>query len=458
MTSLSCQGCGAVIAADAALFRCPHAGQDDADHVVVRTLDTSGLAFPFEGPSEPFLRYRWLTHAHALWLAHGRTDEGFVGLVRELDDAVVHQVGRGFLPTPLHRSAPLSEALGLSDLGGVLVKDETGNVSGSHKGRHLMGLAVLGEVCLRLGLLQGTLRLAIASCGNAALAAAVVARAWKKPLDVYIPPSAKPGVVAALERLGAVIHVCPRDERVPGDPCYHAFHAAVARGAFPFCCQGPDNGLTVEGGETLAWELVEELVRRGRKLDRLFVQTGGGAFAAACVQGFEDARRLGVRVHLPRLHAVQTRGAFPLRRAWERLAARALDRLGLPHPQGDAAVAATLHAHFAELDADFAYAVTHRTGFMWPWESEPQSVAHGILDDETYDWFAVVRGMLASGGWPLVVGEERLREANALAKERTGISVDPTGSAGLAGLLELRASGELGPDECVAVVFSGIER
>ncbi len=39
--------------------------------------------------------------------------------------------------TPFARSRPLCEALGFSRDGGVLVKDETGNVAGSHKARHL---------------------------------------------------------------------------------------------------------------------------------------------------------------------------------------------------------------------------------------------------------------------------------------------------------------------------------
>jgi len=32
-------------------------------------------------------------------------------------------------------------------------------------------------------------------------------------------------------------------------------------------------------------------------------------------------------------------------------------------------------------------ATKHRSEFMRPWETMPQSVAHGILDDETYDWW-----------------------------------------------------------------------
>lgn len=95
---------------------------------------------------------------------------------------------------------------------------------------------------------------------------------------------------------------------------------------------------------------------------------------------------------------------------------------------------------------------------MWPWEQTPHSIAHGILDDETYDWAAVVEGTLESGGWPLTVSEGRLAQARAIARAATDIPVDATGAAGLAGLLELVSVGAIGPQERVAVVFSGRER
>ena len=95
---------------------------------------------------------------------------------------------------------------------------------------------------------------------------------------------------------------------------------------------------------------------------------------------------------------------------------------------------------------------------MWPWEQEPHSIAHGILDDETYDWLAVVEGMLTTGGTPVVAAEEALARAHALAVDATGIDVDPTGSAGLAGLLDLRDAGAVGGDERVALLFTGVNR
>ena len=59
---------------------------------------------------------------------------------------------------------------------------------------------------------------------------------------------------------------------------------------------------------------------------------------------------------------------------------------------------------------------------MWPWEDEPRSIAHGILDDETYDWLAVVEGLLRSGGGALVVDEETLQRANATGHRRDRVS------------------------------------
>ena len=112
--------------------------------------------------------------------------------MRRLDDAVAAVDGHGFSVTPFARSPGLSEALGLSEPGGAWVKDETGNVSGSHKARHLFGVLLQLEVGERIGLADPSRRpeLAVASCGNAALAAAVVAAAAGRILRVFVPPDA----------------------------------------------------------------------------------------------------------------------------------------------------------------------------------------------------------------------------------------------------------------------------
>ena len=135
-------------------------------------------------------------HSYHVATARGLPDAGYCDLVASLDASVAAVGGRGFRATPFARSRELSEALAFSADGGVWVKDETGNVSGSHKGRHLMGVLIHLAVMERCGLLDPARRreLAVASCGNAALAAAVVARAGGWRLTVFVPPGADPGI------------------------------------------------------------------------------------------------------------------------------------------------------------------------------------------------------------------------------------------------------------------------
>jgi threonine synthase len=93
---------------------------------------------------------------------------------------------------------------------------------------------------------------------------------------------------------------------------------------------------------------------------------------------------------------------------------------------------------------------------MRAWETEPVSAAHGILDDETYDWAAVVEAMARTGGGAIVVDEPSILEANELGRTATGIDADHTGTAGLAGLMSLARSGLVRAGETVAVLFTGV--
>ena len=127
-------------------------------------------------------------------------------------------------------------------------------------------------------------------------------------------------------------------------------------GAVPFTVQGPENALCLDGGRTIGWEIAEQLAAPEGPggLDAMFVQVGGGAFAACLGAGLVE---MGQR---PPLIAVQAEGCAPLDRAW-RLGATAAD--------------------------DWSTVMT-------PW-ADPASLADGILDDETYDWIGVARSDFA---------------------------------------------------------------
>ena len=460
-SSLVCAGCGASPdPGDPYPFRCSGRG-DDVDHVVTRVLDlhaagaaaqVAGVAAQVAGASlhdepRPFVRYRSLLHSAHRAASAGIDDDRFVSLVADLDRRVEAVDGNGFRVTPLRRDGVISDSLGFSGAGGVWVKDETANVAGSHKGRHLFG--VLLHFAVSRIAATGSTRpddrpLAIASCGNAALAAATLAAAAQWPLRVFVPAEADEWVVAQLHRLGATVVVCRRQPGVHGDPTVARLLAELDAGCLPFTCQGNFNGLAIEGGETLGWELAEQLAPLDRPVDHLVVQVGGGALASSCAQGLAEARALGMLASVPRLHAVQTAGAHPLERAFH-----AVRRdLGVEAESGGAG------AGCRGADRAVAAAVRHRSDYMWPWESEPHSVATGILDDETYDWAAVVAAMLRTGGRPLVADEARLVQAHALGRH-AGYPVSPTGTAGLAGVLELLGAGVVGADERVVVLFTG---
>jgi len=442
-TRLVCAGCGTVVPSiEPYPFRCSAAcSGDDIDHLVTRVLDPEFVTFPQSGDPNPFIRYRRLFHTYHLAVAGGLGDDEYCDLVSETSERIAAVAGIGFIIGPLKQFPALEDRLSPA-VGRVLVKDETGGLAGSHKGRHLMGVLLHLEIVERLGLAaieDRTQRpLAIASCGNAALAAAVLARASGRPLKVFVPTWAGASILQQLQELGADVVRCERRASEPGDPCLRAFHEAIVAGALPFCCQGPDCGLNIDGGRTLGYELIAACLEQDIALDHLFSQVGGGALASATSQAFEDAAQLGVLAGSgPRIHAIQAVGNAPLLRAYESLETE----LTVPGK--------TLRKVLED-------AASRRSAFMRPWDTEPRSIATGILDDETYDWLAILRNVFQSGGTVEAVGNDELARARDLGAETTGIDVGPTGAAGLAGLLHVeKLGGVLSSTETSAVLFTG---
>ena len=426
---LRCAACSRSLDAGQPLpWRCPGETGDrhhilliHRDEPMVSAATNSAIA----SDANPFVRFAprlaWWDFVHA----HGWSDEQSIDAIRRLDDRVAAVAGTGFRITPLAASPTLADAVGLD--GRVFVKNETGNVAGSHKARHLFSILLHLVAAEELGLTPWTRRddrpaLAISSCGNAAIAASTLAAAAQWPIDVFIPEWAGGVVVDILDSLGARVNRCPRRaDDPPGDPTVHRFREAVAQGAIPFSVQGPENALCLDGGRTIGWESAEQLRALGvSSLSAVYAQVGGGAFAASLSRGLSEG---GVPAPLV---AVQTAGCAPLARAWE-------------------------IAH----DSTQAWA-TDWTRFMWPWEHEPTSLADGILDDETYDWVADFAQLEASGGRVVVAPEDDVVLAASLAPQACGIAASPTGTAGVAGLITEARGGLVRGD--VMVVLSGVRR
>lgn len=420
---MSCSVCGTQVPLGTPLqWVCPHAGPTDRHHVLgfdVVTDDSDALA-----SDNPFLSFREQLGVDAFGAAVGLDEATRIEIIASLDRAVEMVDGTGFRKTPLHRADALSDVLGFSAQGGVWIKDETHNVAGSHKARHLFTELVYLLMAERAGVtpwsdVTDRPPLAIASCGNAAIAASTLARAMQWPIAVHVPVAAQDSVLDALHSLDADVRVCPRRDSDPaGDPCVWRFRELVQHGALPFGVQGTENVWCLDGGRTLGWEIAEQI----SQIDRVFMQVGGGAFASTFATSFY------AEGHSARLHAVQTEGCAPLVRAWKQFV-----EMGSPSAIG---------AIWSEV--------------MWPWEHTPTSFADGILDDETYDWIDIVGHMQTSQGGAVRALESNIVRAHHMAHEYTDIDVSPTGSSGLAGVLEIRD--EIDADEKVLVMFSGRSR
>jgi threonine dehydratase len=403
-------------------WKCPRATETDTHHV----LHFENTVEPFRPTDDenPYLAFRKYLAVDSFGAAIGLSEDERIRIITEANAAVAAVAGTGFLRTPLYRSVELSDALGFTAKGGVWIKDETHNVAGSHKARHLFTelLHLLFAEAAGVAPWTSSTRppLAIASCGNAAIAASTLAAAVQWPIYVHVPPAATSEVLVALASLDADVRVCPRlPDDAAGDPCVLRFREAVANGAIAFGVQGTENAWCLDGGRTIGWEMTEDL---GHLMDRIFIQVGGGAFAA-CVGA--SLRSAGVH---PKLHAVQTEGCAPLARAWEKALATGGARNAGPR----------------------------WNECMWPWETTPVSIADGILDDETYDWIGVLDAMADTGGAPVVVSEQHVQQAYDWVHSLTSVNVSATGVAGLAGLMAMRS--DIANDERVVVVMSGVER
>jgi threonine dehydratase len=377
----------------------------------------------------PFVEYRKLLWSYHLATTKGMTDQEFLNVVKNLDEEVSEIAGIGFQETPLILLSELSEAIGQN--GGVWAKNETVNVSGSHKARHLFGLAIR----LEIEQVSRNKPLTIASCGNAALAASVIAKAAKRTLTVNVPTWAEPSLLDELSNNGAQIQICERKSSESGDPCMLRFRELLEEGALPFGCQGTENIWTIDGGKTLGFEMSAQLSRNDIAPDRILIQVGGGALASSTMQALTDAENLGILKNRPSLNTVQATGCSPLLISFNRIAESENPSEALAE----------------------AVSVPHK--YMEPWEN-PSSAATGILDDVTYDWLPLVWDMLLgrNSGGPLSASEEKILLAKKLVADHTDVSASATGTAGLAGLLAAKEDGCVSSDDSVIILLTGVDR
>jgi threonine synthase len=332
------------------------------------------------------------------------TYPGTYGLSDGTDDEGIWRY-RTFLPvaedpvTLGEGDTPLLEARRLDPSGGLLLKNETVNPTGSFKDRPV---AVAATVAQQLGL-SGLL---CASTGNTGVAVAAYAARAGLPAVCVVPESTPAAKMLQIEAVGA------RIVRVKGNysDAYELARAAAEDYGWANLTSTYVNPYMLEGDKTVAFELFEQLGERVP--DWVLVPVGAGPFLAAIHKGFEE---LGVSG--PRMVAVQAAGCAPVVRAFEAGAKEVRE-----------------------------------------WEDPVETAASSIADplrgypEDGTRTLSVVR---ESGGEAVTVSEEETRKATIDLARSEGLLVEPGAAVAVAAYRKLADQGSIREGETAVIVLTG---
>lgn len=213
--------------------------------------------------------------------------------------------------TPLWAPLRIREAYGAPNL---WIKDDTCNPSGSFKDRASFLVAAFARK-------HGVKEIVLASTGNAASSMAAVGAAAGLRIKVFLPAKAPVAKRIQVLQYGA--------ELVPVDGTYdQAFDLSLeySNRTGSLSRNTAYNPLTIEGKKTVAFEMIEDLMKAGAGApDHVFVPVGDGVILAGIYRGFENLLKLGRIKRMPTVWASQADGSSAIARA-----------LASPHSADDA--------------------------------------------------------------------------------------------------------------------------
>jgi len=303
--------------------------------------------------------------------------------------------------TPLLDAPALSDELGVE----TLVKDETGNPTGSNKDR---ASAVVVSRARQLG--HETV--ACASTGNAAASLAGYAARADLDCRIFVPegiPDAK-GVQPRL--YGASV----RSVAGGYTDAYERCRAVAAERGW-YNCNAAMNPYALEGMRTLGFELARQVPGA----DWAAMPMGNGCSLAAVRKGLREFERRGVVDAAPRMLGVQAAGTTPI-----------YDRFVSDRAEDD--------------PTDAAGRIADGGG---------ETTADSIDVREPHNAAAACDALRESGGDAVVVSDDAIVDAQALLGATEGVFVEPASAAAVAGVREAVNADVIGPDERVVVVATG---
>jgi threonine synthase len=282
----------------------------------------------------------------------------------------------------------------------VVLKDESGNPTGSFKARGLSAAVTRAAHA-------GATAFVVPTAGNAGVALAAYATRAGCTARVYAPRDTPPRMLEQMDAFGAELvlidgHIgtCGKAARA-----YAAEHGAVDVSTLrePY---------RIEGKKTLGLELAEQL---GWRLpDAIIYPTGGGTGLIGMWKAFAELRSAGwVTDPPPRMFSVQAEGCAPVVDAWR----RRLDRCEPP--------------------------------------AAPHTVASGLRVPTPLGDRLMLAGLRESGGGAVAVSDEDLLAAARRLARDEGVDAAPEGGAALAAYERLCAEGVLDPSDRVVLFNTG---
>jgi threonine synthase len=299
--------------------------------------------------------------------------------------------------TPLLPARRLAEKLGLSRLE---IKDEGLNPTGTFKAR---GLGAAVSRALELGV-RGFV---VPTAGNAGGALAAFAARAGVEAHVFMPEDAPAVNQAEVKMLGAELHLVPGLISDAGRES-----GALAREKGLFDVSTLKEPYRLEGKKTMGYEVAAD--RDWTLPEVIIYPTGGGTGLLGLWKAFEEMEELGwIPAARPRMVAVQAAGCSPVVEAFE---------------EGRA------EAEFFE---------------------GAQTVAAGLRVPKPFADRLILRVISDSGGQAIRVSDEEMIAARALVASTEGIQACLEGSATVAALEKLVASGWVKPGESVLCLNTG---
>jgi threonine synthase len=303
-------------------------------------------------------------------------------------------LGEGF--TPIIRIKSLSHKYGLKNL---LLKDDGLMPTGSFKARGMSSaISKLKEL--------GVTKVALASAGNAAGAAAAYSARAGIEAHIFVPRDAPEINKKECSQMGAHVYLV---DGLISDAAKIVSLNCEKRGWFNLSTLREP--YRVEGKKTMGYEIAEQ--SDWELPDVIIYPTGGGTGLVGMWKAFDELQKLGwTKPEKPRMVCVQSEGCDPVVLAYE---------------SRRESVEPFLSAHTA---------------------------ASGLCVPYPYASEQILRVIRQSGGTAVAVSDEEIIESmNQLHRE--GLFVCPEGAATLSGLLKLLDTGWLDKNEKILLYNTG---